>query len=193
MISLFGLGDICHLSAAARYRDRDISRGARYRDCGITWYDFCSNHMPSFLKSYHTKSLRFPRHHTQLPFEMGDSRGADTSVVSWATCAPRARAVRLRGSSVSRCQKSRYRTVARCVAPSTSSGTRPRHTTQTCIERHNLFARAGKLEVHMPRGPRVPTSAVGTHHLDALAVTHRPHAAPHLAPAAAGEGRWRAT
>ena len=26
--------------------------------------------MPSFLKSYHTKSLRFPRHHTQLPFEM---------------------------------------------------------------------------------------------------------------------------
>ena len=63
--------------------------------------------------------------------------------------------------------------------------TRPRQ------QRHNLRARASSR--YMPRGPRVPTSAVGTHHLDALAVTHRPHAAPHLAPAAAGEGRWRAT
>ena len=30
------------------------------------------NQITTGLKSYHTKSLRFPRHHPQLPFEMAD-------------------------------------------------------------------------------------------------------------------------
>ena len=70
MISLFGLGDISpqqrDIATATSHVVRDIATAL----CGITWYDFCSNHMLRFLKSYHTKSLRFPRHHTQLPFEM---------------------------------------------------------------------------------------------------------------------------
>ena len=67
MISLFGLGDISRPQYEIRYRERDISRPARYHGCGITWYDFFPKHMMDFLKTYHTKSLRFTRHHTQLP------------------------------------------------------------------------------------------------------------------------------
>ena len=68
MISLFGLGDISpqqrDIATATSHVVRDIATAASHGMISVQI--IC----PTFLKSYHAKSLRFSRHHTQLPFEM---------------------------------------------------------------------------------------------------------------------------
>jgi len=50
MISLFGLS-VTSRVRSTRYRERDMSRPARYHGCGITWYDFFPKHMMDFFEN----------------------------------------------------------------------------------------------------------------------------------------------